>query len=117
MVKITYENPYDELEKLVLQRQVLTNRHDQLYMMTRDGAMDSSPVITLTISGSHSLIKSTHRVIICKTLKYLYTQYSRRMERIEGKIKNCLEKINAYEHDNDSRKNPGTESTAEEAAN
>lgn len=113
MVKITYENPYDELEKLVLTRQVLMLRYDQLDMMTRDGAMDSSPVLTLTISGSHSLIKSTHRAIIKKTLKYLFKQYHHRIQRIETQIHECSQKINT--HDN-NRENRRTESSTEKEA-
>lgn len=114
MVKITYNNPYDELEKLVLTRQVLQLRYDQLDMMTRDGAMDSSPILTLTISGSHTLIKSTHRAIIKRTLKYLYKQYHRRIVRIEKQIQECSQKINT--HDN-NRENRRTESPTEKEAN
>lgn len=94
MVKVTYNDPYDELEKLVLTRQVLQLRYDQLDMMTREGAMDDSPILTLTISVSHSLVKSTHRTIIKKTLKYLFKQYHRRIVRIETQIQECSQKIN-----------------------
>ena len=92
MVQIRYDNPFEELEKLVEQRKKLAAQTDQLYMMNPPNLQGDTP-LRITIEGTNCLFKGRHHVIIRKVLKILYAEYQTRLERKEKQIQALTPKL------------------------
>lgn len=108
MVKIRYENPFEELEFLVQVRKVLSARTDQLEMLVERGSLNDEHPISMEIENRGLVFRSTHKGIIRATLTYMLSEYRKRLSAIEREIKELSDKIIEYNHDNTSNRNQKT---------
>lgn len=100
MVKIRYENPFEELAFLVQTRKVLSARADQLEMLVERGSLKDDLPMSMEIDNRGLVFRSTHKSIITKALAFMLAEYRKRLSAIEREIKELSEKIIDYTHDN-----------------
>lgn len=96
MVKIRYENPFEEMEKIIQIRRVLAARVDQLDMLTKEGRFEAGEPLSLIVTDTGLIFKSTHRGIIKKVLAFMLSEYRKRLFAIEREIKELSQKIIEY---------------------
>ncbi|KAB2913286.1 MAG: hypothetical protein F9K23_17400 [Bacteroidetes bacterium] len=108
MVKIKYENPFEELEFLVQVRKVLSARADQLEMLVERDSLKRDQPMSMEIENRGLVFRSTHKGIITKALAYMLAEYRKRLTAIEREIKELSEKIIEYNHDNTNNRNQKT---------